>query len=132
MEKRIDKLIEIAQNVGLHSESAQLQVIKARFNSSNCELILPLVGEFSSGKTTLLNAISDSKKLETAVKPTTATLFELHFGCERCFAQVYEEDGKVYDVDDIGLLKNEELNNAHSAGYVSAFYNHSEVLMRYY
>ena len=35
-------------------------------DSATCPLVLPLVGEFSSGKTTLINALTDNK-LQAAV-----------------------------------------------------------------
>ena len=79
----IDRLIAISQDLGLLNEATQLQLIKERSSNSECELILPLVGEFSAGKTTLINALLESeRKLETATEPTTATLFEIHFGAE--------------------------------------------------
>lgn len=71
-----------------------------------------MVGEFSSGKTTLLNALTDSKKLETATKPTTATIYEIHFGCNKCEANVVLSDGQVAHFDDLGELKNDQLSDA--------------------
>lgn len=78
----------------------------------NCELILPLVGEFSAGKTTLINSLTDAKQLETATKPTTATIFEIHFGCDSCYAEVYDEQGGKVRVDDMSSLKNEKLGDS--------------------
>lgn len=75
-------------------------------------MLIPLVGEFSSGKTTLLNALTDSKKLETATKPTTATIYEIHFGCNKCEANVVLSDGQVAHFDDLGELKNDQLSDA--------------------
>lgn len=108
----IERLIEIAQDVNLLSEAAQLCYIKQRLTDANCELILPLIGEFSAGKTTLINALTDSKKLETASKPTTATIYEIHFGEEKCFAEIYDESGNKKRIDDISSLINDELADA--------------------
>ena len=110
--KDIDRLISIAQDLNMLSETAQLCLIKQRFNNDNCELILPLVGEFSAGKTTLINALTDSKRLETATKPTTATIYEIHFGCDSCYAEVFDEKGDKTTVQDIASLKNEALSDA--------------------
>lgn len=110
--KDIDRLIEIAQEINMLSEAAQLCLIKQRFANDNCELILPLVGEFSAGKTTLINALTDSKQLETATKPTTATIYEIHFGCDSCYAEVFNEEGEKTIVTDIASLKNEVLSDA--------------------
>ena len=102
----IDRLIQIAQDVNLLSEAAQLSYIKQRNADDNCELILPIIGEFSAGKTTLINALTDSKKLETASKPTTATIYEIHFGCESCYAEVFDDEGNKNRIDDISSLIN--------------------------
>ncbi len=112
MISHIDRLISIAQDISLTSEAAQLSYIKQRLANENCELILPLVGEFSAGKTTLINSLTDAKQLETATKPTTATIFEIHFGCDSCYAEVYDEQGGKMRVDDISSLKNEKLGDS--------------------
>lgn len=72
-------------------------------------MTLPLVGEFSSGKTTLINSLTNSHQLETATKPTTATIYQIHFGCERCYAVAYGANGEIKEFDEISLLKNDEL-----------------------
>ena len=112
MISHIDRLISIAQDISLTSEAAQLSYIKQRLTNGNCELILPLVGEFSAGKTTLINSLTDAKQLETATKPTTATIFEIHFGCDSCYAEVYDEQGGKVRVDEISSLKNDNLGDS--------------------
>ena len=74
---KTEKLIEVAQELDFKDLVKDLQLIKKHEDSPTCPLVLPLVGEFSSGKTTLINALTDSKSLETATKPTTATIFEI-------------------------------------------------------
>ena len=108
----IDRLITISQDLGLLNETAQLQLIKERSSNDDCELILPLVGEFSAGKTTLINALLDSeKKLETGFKPTTATLFEVHFGAERNYAEIIHANGEKQEIQDLSTIKNEDLKD---------------------
>jgi small GTP-binding protein len=109
---RIDTLTNIADFLGRTNVVNELNVIRQRSEQENSPILLPLVGEFSSGKTTLLNALLDNKKLETATKPTTATIYEVHFGCDTCRAQVVTEDGTLLDIDDISNIKNEEMANA--------------------
>lgn len=58
----IDGLFEIANYLNLKSVEKELNIIKARFLQKNASLIIPLVGEFSSGKTTLINTLTDNKK----------------------------------------------------------------------
>ena len=84
----IELLHDIAQYLGLSNIESEIHSIKNRITQENSSLVLPLVGEFSSGKTTLINSLTDSKKLETATKPTTATIYEGHFGCDNCSATI--------------------------------------------
>lgn len=109
---KVETLIGIAEYLGLSNIVSELNSIEYRSKQGNASLILPLVGEFSSGKTTLINSLTDSKKLETATKPTTATIYEVHFGCDSCHAKVVTEEGHIQDVDDIANLKNDDLVNA--------------------
>lgn len=108
----IENLIEIANYLGLGYIEQDLKSIKKRSLQANANIFLPLVGEFSSGKTTLINSLTDSKKLETATKPTTATIYEVHFGCEFCRAKVLNGNDTFTDIDDISELKNEILADA--------------------
>lgn len=110
--EHIEFLKEVAQELGQQNILNSLNTIQERASQQNASLLIPLVGEFSSGKTTLLNALTDSKKLETATKPTTATIYEIHFGCNKCEANVVLLDGQVAHFDDLGELKNDQLSDA--------------------
>lgn len=102
-------LIDIATQLGFSDLIAKMQAILERQNKDDVPLTLPLVGEFSSGKTTLINSLTNSHQLETATKPTTATIYQIHFGCERCYAVAYGANGEMKEFDEISLLKNNEL-----------------------
>lgn len=108
----VQQLSEIAEFINAKELLFDLCAIEQRANQPNADLIFPLVGEFSSGKTTLINALTDCKKLETATKPTTATIYEIHFGCEKCCATVYDADGNKTSLEDISSLKNDSLSDA--------------------
>lgn len=105
-------LRNIAEYLGLDNIVSALEAIDTRSKQENANIILPLVGEFSSGKTTLINALTDSKKLETATKPTTATIYEVHFGCDSCHAKVLDQKGELHSVQDVAELKNDILADA--------------------
>ncbi len=105
----ISKLLEISNELGFKEITKRLQRIATQQNTQDCPLILPLVGEFSSGKTTLINSLTDSGALETATKPTTATIYEVHFGADRCQAEVLGANGETIEIDDISSLKNEDV-----------------------
>lgn len=107
----VETLQSIARFLDLKNIETELAQIKEKSNDS-AELILPLVGEFSAGKTTLINALTDCKELETATLPTTATIYEIHFGCGQSYAIVLTSNGERKKVDDIASLKNETLGNA--------------------
>ena len=109
---RIKLLRTIAESLGLDNIVSELEAIDTRSKQENANIILPLVGEFSSGKTTLINALTDSKKLETATKPTTATIYEVHFGCDSCHAKVLDQKGELHSVQDVAELKNDILADA--------------------
>jgi len=108
----IDTLRNIAQYLGLNDVVEDIDIIDSRAKQPNANLVLPLIGEFSSGKTTLLNSLMDCKKLETATKPTTATVYEVHFGCEESYANITYDNGDIYQVDNLDDLKNDELTDA--------------------
>ncbi|MCQ2219241.1 MAG: dynamin family protein [Paludibacteraceae bacterium] len=112
MKKEIQALLDIASDLGFSNIVDELKRIEEKSTNSKCPLILPLVGEFSSGKTTLINALTDSKKLETATRPTTATIYEVHFGAEKCYANVLTEKGESIHISDIAELKNDKLSDA--------------------
>lgn len=110
--KNVDFLMTVAQELGFERIYKELQGIKKRGETENAQITIPLVGEFSSGKTTLLNSLTDSKKLETATQPTTATIYELHFGAPKCEAYIYNADGTEVHTEDLSTLKNDLLATA--------------------
>ena len=103
-------LKEVAHFIGSSKIEKELQFLEGK--KEDCPLVLPLMGEFSSGKTTLINALTDSKQLETATMPTTATIYEVHFGCEKCCAEVYYSNQPKEEIDNISDLRNEKLVDA--------------------
>lgn len=107
-----DKLIEIARYLNMEGAVQTLEGIQRREGQTDAAMILPLVGEFSSGKTTLINALTDSKALETANEPTTAVIYEIHFGQDRCHAEVIDAAGVKHEVENIADLKNSALTDA--------------------
>lgn len=108
----INLLLDIAGYLELNNIEAELQAIKERSEQENAPIILPLVGEFSSGKTTLINALTDSWKFETATQPTTATIYEIHFGSDTCHATIVNEKDEGIEIAEITDLKNEILADA--------------------
>lgn len=104
-----NKLLTFSKELGFKDLESRLEKISGIVSNGNADLIIPLVGEFSAGKTTLINALTDSKALECATKPTTATIYTIHFGSEHEKAIVHYQDGTTKEFDDISLLKNDDL-----------------------
>ncbi len=107
----INELIKIAEYLKLQNVSGELRNLEQRLQGNNIPLILPLVGEFSSGKTSLLNVLTDSKQLEVATKPTTATIYQLHFGQEKQSATIVKADGSEETIESIDKLDNSVLGD---------------------
>lgn len=108
----MDTFIEIAKALGQTETCNDLIFLKSRLEQPNKDLVIPLVGEFSSGKTSLINVLTDNKQLETASKATTATIFEIRFGCERCHAEIVGDGGNsVEETEEIGGIKNAALQD---------------------
>lgn len=109
--KDLTKLIEIAEKLEQKDLLKLLQDIDSKMKQENCPLVLPLVGEFSSGKTTLINALTDNKQLETAILPTTATIYEIFFGKNKCEALIVKNNGETESVEDISTIRNENMKD---------------------
>ena len=107
----IKRLIEIAEDLGLAEKANELRFYEERLTSQDKDLILPLVGEFSSGKTTLINSLLDNPNLETASRATTASIFEIRFGATECTAVIQGEDGTSVNINNVGDIKNDNLHN---------------------
>lgn len=108
----IEKLKEYASQLGFEDIVKKLNIISSSLQDSKAQLVLPLIGEFSAGKTTLINAISDSKALESASEPTTATIYALHFGATTTRAIIHNQDGTITETDKISELHNKDLIDA--------------------
>ena len=107
----IDKLIEIAKKTNSNDLLKELERLNEKANKTDSRLVLPLVGEFSSGKTTLINALTDCKLLEVASIPTTSTIYQIFFSCEKNLVEIIKENGEIEKISDVSLLKNDELVN---------------------
>lgn len=107
----IQNLLETAQYLNLKDIVSEIEELKDRKENPRQVLFLPIVGEFSSGKTTLINALTNSKKLETASKATTSVIYEIFFGNDKESGEIFYNDGTVKEVEDLKTIKNDELDN---------------------
>lgn len=82
------------------------------------EIRVPLIGAFSCGKSSLLNALVGESLLATAVTPETAVPAELRYGAERRFAGCLP-DGRRLALNEADLREN-RLTPLLPAGWVDA------------
>ena len=104
----LNRVIEIAESLEQKSIAERLRAIEERAQNPSAQLILPLIGEFSAGKTSLINALTDSKVLEIASLPTTATLYQIIFGAPENKAVALTAEGEEVELQ-LDALKNDEL-----------------------
>ena len=104
----LNRVIEIAESLEQKSIAERLRAIEERAQNPSAQLILPLIGEFSAGKTSLINALTDSKVLEIASLPTTATLYQIIFGAPENKAVALSAEGEEVELQ-LDALKNDEL-----------------------
>ena len=104
----LNRIIEIAESLEQKSIAERLRAIDERTQNPSAQLILPLIGEFSAGKTSLINALTDSKVLEIASRPTTATLYQIIFGSTENKAVALTAEGESVELQ-LDSMKNEEL-----------------------
>lgn len=106
------RLFEIAKELNREDWCKRITDISSRTGDTT-PIYIPLVGEFSSGKTTLINSLTDSKCLETATRPTTATIYKVFFGQEENKAEVIRTFGENFtEVRSLEDLKNETLQDS--------------------
>ena len=108
----LNKLLEIVKELNFKDLENRLMKIKSQNEDKDSFILVPFVGEFSSGKTSLINSLTDSKILEVAAKPTTSTIYKIHFGCDKNFATYIDENDKENEIEDLSNITNTEFENA--------------------
>lgn len=94
----VDEIIKIATSVECPTENAESlkQTIK------DYELLVPVVGEFSAGKSTFLNSFVGRKVLSVSINPETAVATELRYSPEE-YAEVIIDKGESFDCKRISI-----------------------------
>ena len=88
------------------------------------ELIVPVVGAFSAGKSTLINSFLGSGLLPVDVTPETALATELRY-CESEYIEAIKDNDEAdrYDIREIGVIK----ERAGQYQYVKVFLNSEQL-----
>ena len=93
LQRQMPPLRALLAQHGLESESSRLDELAPLVD--HFEIRIPLVGAFSCGKSSLLNALIGEPLLATAVTPETAVPAELRFDAERRFTGCLPDGRRV-------------------------------------
>jgi len=108
MSKARNDLVAWCENVNGAIKPAELSVAASgklpelRQSVEHQELLVPVVGAFSSGKSTLINKIIGDNVLPTAITPETSLATELRYSTDQRIEAVKEDGGVVrFDISEI-------------------------------
>lgn len=92
----VDELADLLSQFNFkHKEvETSINVLKIIKESQSSPLLVVVLGEFSSGKSTFINALLKEQLLAMKVRPTTATITQLQYS-EKLEMHVHYLDGKV-------------------------------------
>ena len=86
------------------------------------ELLIPIVGSFSAGKTTLINSFLEDNILPTDLTPETALATEITYG-DNYIEAVNEKNSDIYQLNEIQNIK----HNAKNYKYLKAFIKNQKI-----
>jgi hypothetical protein len=101
-----DQALTIVSKTGLEIGAAlEAQLRDLRAQAEDRELVVPVIGVFSAGKSFLLNMLLGSKTLPEDPDPETALATEMHFSIEEHIEVVKNGSVKRLGLDDIENLR---------------------------
>lgn len=92
-------------------------------NEHNSELLVPFIGAFSSGKSSLINALLGEALLSTDITPETALPIELRAGSQRIFNACWP-DGRREAIPEPQFLSADFAELANADGWIEAEISH--------
>lgn len=105
-------------NIDVSTQESLIDIIK------DTELIVPVVGGFSAGKSTLINSWLEEEVLSTNLTPETALATELRYGIDNYIEAVTEDE----NFDRYELNQSEEIKNSVSKyKYLRLFLNNEKL-----
>ena len=112
--KQLTTSIELADN-GLENLTQRIEL---------AELIVPVVGGFSAGKSTLINSFLGSDLLPTAITPETALATELRYS-PTDYIEAIQANGNIirYEISQLTEIK----NNAQNFKFLRLFLNNQNL-----
>jgi len=114
----LQRQLQAVRDIHLRYDLDQNRIDELALLIEHFEIRVPLIGAFSCGKSSLLNALLGESVLATAVTPETAVPAELRFGPERQFVGCLP-DGRRLPLSEADLREN-RLAPLLPAGWVEA------------
>lgn len=94
--ERIEKFNQILSDPDLtFMKNFQERALELKEKIQRSDVLIPLIGEFSSGKSSLINALLGRELLPVDVTPTTAVVNEIRFSSKEDFIEVIYRDGRI-------------------------------------
>jgi hypothetical protein len=102
--KFCSELENVAKEIELSEFGGNIAKVSADVQKQ--EIMVPVIGVFSAGKSTLINNVIGSDILPAAITPETSLAMELRYS-ERDYIEAVKADGSVqkYSVDEINIVK---------------------------
>lgn len=111
------KLNNCLEKIGIEINNNFIQEIE------NVELLVPIIGSFSAGKSTLINSFLQENRLPTNLTPETALATEIRYSNENYIEAVKENGVDTYKIDEIEKIK----ENAKDYKYLKYFINNQKL-----
>ncbi|MDR0602969.1 MAG: dynamin family protein [Bacteroidales bacterium] len=112
------QIIEKTNNCGI-GESPRSSLNNLMREAQERELVVPVIGSFSSGKSSLINRLLDTNILPVAITPETSLATELHFSPSE-FIEAVKSDGSTirYEIDETKKMSSEAAQYTHARLYL--------------
>lgn len=116
----LDDVSEVLQNTEISQDDNKL----LKWQIENAELIVPVVGGFSAGKSTIINDFLGESLLATSLTPETALATELRYDTSN-YIEAIKKDGSIqrYEIDEVGEIK----QKAEEYQYLKYYLNNEKI-----
>lgn len=116
----LNQILEKVENTAIYSSN----FIALKEKIGNTELIVPVVGGFSAGKSTLINQFLEESILSTSITPETALATELRYS-KNNYIEAVTKDNSIdrYEISDSEKLK----EKAEKYKYVKFYLNNEKL-----
>ncbi|MCS7245981.1 MAG: dynamin family protein, partial [candidate division WOR-3 bacterium] len=128
MKVMIDKIHNIVKDYDfLHDEAEEIEKMKSEYDEYKAKVLL--IGDFSVGKSSLINTFLKEKLLEIDIEPTTAKPQEIFYSEKRKIEDIGQK--KLFYLDNPKLKKFQNLCIVDLPGLSSAIKQHDDILSDY-